>query len=105
MNAMKAIFSFWVVMTIGMMGFADNRDHGDETTAKSKHAIQQNASSGSKFDSAMKKLDEWIAELEERLPKDIDKSVEKLLASLEKPSDLSTKLFDILAQSEQRMER
>lgn len=104
MKFFKLGVCFLATMTIAMIGTADNRDHGEANSRKSKHSIQQDSSSDGKLDSAMKKLDEWMADLEERLPKEIDKSVEKLLASLEKPADLSTKLFDILAQSEQQFE-
>ena len=61
-------------------------------------------SSDPKMDAALVKLQDWVHELEARLPLESDRAVEKLLASIEKPGELSSKLWDILAQSEQQFE-
>jgi len=104
MNFLRTVFCFCLLMTVSNTIEADNRDHDESAKAKSKHSIEMDVNSNTRLEPAMKKLERWIASLEQELPKEIDKSIEKLMVSKDKPAELTTKLFDILAQSDQQFE-
>jgi len=85
-------------------GLQADKSHIEEGARKKDHHAANNLSSDPKLAGALENLQKWISNLDKELPKEIDKSAEKLLASLDKPSDLSSKLWDVLAQSEQQFE-
>lgn len=89
---------------MSMIVTADNRDHGTSNAKTPDHVIAGQINLDPKFQPALKKIEEWINGLNQSLSKDIDKSVEKLLATLDKPTEMAGKLFDVLAQSEQQYE-
>jgi hypothetical protein len=76
----------------------------DGALKKEHHSSAGDSSSDLKLAGALENLQHWISNLEKELPKEVDKSAEKLLAALDKPSELSSKLWDVLAQSEQQFE-
>ncbi|MFM8315668.1 MAG: hypothetical protein ACKOA8_15410, partial [Deltaproteobacteria bacterium] len=60
----------------------DQPIHNSET--KHTRAVDTPKSSDPKMDAALVKLQDWVHELEARLPLESDRAVEKLLASIEK---------------------
>lgn len=104
MNSLILGVCFWALFMASLVLNADNRDHGNSTAKTSDRVIVEQANLDPKFQPALKKIEEWVNGLNQRLSKDIDKSVEKLLATLDKPTEMAGKLFDVLAQSEQQYE-
>ena len=100
MNCFRIIICFCMLAT----GLQADKSHIEEGAIKKDHHAANNLSSDPKLAGALENLQKWISNLDKELPKEIDKSAEKLLASLDKPSDLSSKLWDVLAQSEQQFE-
>jgi len=100
MNCFRIIICFCMLAT----GLQADKSHIEEGAPKKDHHAANNLSSDPKLAGALENLQKWISNLDKDLPKEIDKSAEKLLASLDKPSDLSSKLWDVLAQSEQQFE-
>lgn len=78
--------------------------HIQEGPTKKEHHSAGSSSSDPKIAKALESLQHWIESLDEELPKEVNKSVEKVLSALDKPSELSSKLWDVLAQSEQQFE-
>lgn len=104
MKNFKTVFFVFTLIGLVTSVQADNGDHDQATEGKSKHLTAKSVNADPKLESAMTKLGQWIAGLEKTLPKEIDKAMEKLLASIDKPAELAIKFFDILAQSEQQFE-
>ena len=100
MNFFRIIICFCMLAK----GLQADKSHIDKGATKKEHHSATSSSSDPKLAGALENLQKWISNLDKELPKEIDKSAEKLLASLDKPSDLSSKLWDVLAQSEQQFE-
>ena len=67
MNSLILGVCFWVLCMASLMLNADNRDHGDSTAKTSGHVIVDQANLDPKFQPALKKTEEWITGLNQRL--------------------------------------
>lgn len=99
-------FFLSVLVSFTMVNFlrADLGEHGSTKKIQEAHTKSQATNSSNRLDTAMADLQKWVQSLEDRMPKEIENSAEKLLTLLDKPVELSSKLWDVLAQSEQQFE-
>jgi len=103
MKLSKKVLLALIVASLNFNVQADNSDSHDAKTQSGDFSHSQSISND-RVGKALQGLRIWIKSLEERLPKETDNAVEKIVALIDQPKELSSMLWDVLAQSEQQFE-
>jgi len=92
-----------IVASLNFNARADNSNSHDSKTQSGDFSHSQSISKD-RIGKALQNLKVWIKSLDDRLAKETDNAVEKILGLIDQPKELGSMLWDILAQSEQQFE-